>query len=127
MDWVAAVVIAVLVQYFYFAVLVGRARVRTGISAPAISGDPGFERAFRVQQNTLEQLVIFLPCIVLFAHYVSPAIATVLGLVFLVGRALYAAGYLNDPGRRGPGFVITLLANGVLALGALVGAVRAAL
>ena len=103
MDLVAAVVLAVLIQYFYFAVLVGRARNRTGIAAPAVTGDPIFERTFRVQQNTLEQLVIFLPSIALFAHYVSPSGAALLGLVFLVGRAFYAAGYIRDPGRRGPG------------------------
>lgn len=127
MDWVAVVVVAVLLQYFYFGVLVGRARVRTGVAAPAVTGDPVFERTLRVQQNTLEQLVIFLPCVALFAHYVSAGVAALLGLVFLAGRTLYAAGYIKDPSRRGPGFAVTLLAQGVLAVGALVGALASAL
>ncbi len=127
MDLVAAVVVAVLIQYFYFAVLVGRSRMKTGIAAPAVTGDPVFERTLRVQQNTLEQLVIFLPCIALFAHYVSANLAALLGLVFLLGRGLYAAGYIQEAGKRGPGFMVTLLAQACLAVGALVGALRAAL
>ncbi|NNL67017.1 MAG: MAPEG family protein [Myxococcales bacterium] len=126
MNLVAAVVVAVLIQYFYFGILVGRARSRAGIAAPAVTGDPVFERTLRVQQNTLEQLVIFLPCIGLFAHYVSPGLAAMLGLVFLLGRALYAAGYINEAGKRGPGFMITIVAQGILALGALFGALGAA-
>jgi uncharacterized membrane protein YecN with MAPEG domain len=126
MDLVAAVVVVVLLQYFYFGILVGRARNRTGIAAPAVTGDPMFERTLRVQQNTLEQLVIFLPCIVLFAHYVSTNLAALLGLMFLIGRGLYAAGYIQDASRRGPGFLVTILAQGVLAIGSLLGALRAA-
>lgn len=125
MDLVAAVVVAVLIQYFYFGILVGRARSRAGIAAPAMIGDPVFERTLRVQQNTLEQLVIFLPCVALFAHYVSPALAALLGLVFLLGRGLYAAGYINEAGKRGPGFMLTIVAQGILALGSLIGALRA--
>jgi hypothetical protein len=127
MDLLALVVLAVLVQYFYFGILVGRARNRAGIAAPAMAGDPVFERTLRVQQNTLEQLVIFLPAVALFAHYVSPSVAALLGVGFLVGRAIYAAGYIREPRKRGPGFLVTVLVQAVLVAGSLVGAVRALL
>ena len=121
MHWVSLVVLAVLVQYFYFGILVGRARNRAGIAAPATTGDPVFERTLRVQENTLEQLVIFLPAVGLFAWYVSPGLAALLGVVFAVGRGMYAAGYIRDPGERGRGFLVTVAAQGVLVIGAALG------
>jgi len=127
MDWLALVALAALVQYFYFGILVGRARTRAGIAAPACSGDPVFERIFRVQQNTLEQLVIFLPALFLFGRYVSPGLGALVGVAFLVGRALYAAGYIREPGERGTGFLIGVVAEAVLVLGAAFGALRALL
>jgi glutathione S-transferase len=125
MDWLALVVVAALVQYFYFGILVGRARTRAGIAAPAVTGEAVFERTFRVQQNTLEQLVIFVPAVWMFAHYVNAMAAALLGVVFIVGRGVYAAGYIRDPSKRGHGFLVTILAQGVLVLGAAVGAIRA--
>jgi uncharacterized membrane protein YecN with MAPEG domain len=127
MDWLALVALAALVQYFYFGVLVGRARTRLGVAAPACTGDPVFERTFRVQQNTLEQLAIFLPALFLFGRYVSPGVGALVGVAFIVGRALYAAGYIRDPGERGTGFLITVLAQAVLVVGAALGALGAIL
>jgi len=127
MDWLALVAVAALVQYFYFGILVGRARTRTGVAAPACTGDPVFERTFRVQQNTLEQIVIFLPALYLFGRYVSPGIGALVGVAFIVGRALYAAGYIRDPGERGTGFLVTVICQAVLVVGAALGALRALL
>ena len=90
--------------------------------APSITGNEDFERQLRVQSNTVEQLIIFLPALFLFAYYVHPQTAAGLGLVFMLGRALFARAYVNDPAKRGPGFALTILANLVLTLGALVGA-----
>jgi uncharacterized membrane protein YecN with MAPEG domain len=95
------------------------------VPAPAISGNPEFERYLRVQYNTIEQLVIFLPALFAFAHFVSAVGAAAIGAVFIVGRALYARGYVRDPARRGPGFGLTLLANIALLLGATLGALHA--
>ena len=92
-------------------------------AAPATTGNIAFERRFRVQANTIEQLVIFLPSLLLFAVYVSEPIAAALGGVFILGRAIYAWAYVADPARRGPGFFLTLLANGVLVVGGLIGAI----
>jgi glutathione S-transferase len=125
MEIVAIVAALALVEYSVFVVLCGQARGHYGIAAPSTTGNAAFERRLRVQENTVEQLVIFLPALLLFATYVNEEIAAGLGVVFIVGRALYARAYLFDPARRGPGFLLTLVANGTLLLGGLVGAVAA--
>ena len=122
MDLVAFVAGLALVEYYVFTLQCGRARGRLGVPAPATTGNAEFERYLRVQYNTIEQLVIFLPALFGFAHFVSPGWAAAFGVVFIVGRALFARGYVRDPARRGPGFALTLLANTVLLLGSIVGA-----
>ncbi|MBL8226740.1 MAG: MAPEG family protein [Chromatiales bacterium] len=127
MPFVAAVVAAAVLQFFWFGILVGRARARYNVQPPAIAGNEIFERYFRVQQNTLEQLVIFIPSIWIFATYVNATAAAALGAVFVVGRQLYQTGYVADPKKRFAGFGLSALPNLVLALGGLAGAVAAAL
>ena len=126
MAWVDVVLAVVLLEYLFFIGLVGRARGRYGIEAPATSGHPVFERWLRVQGNTLELLVVFVPALWLAARYWNPLYAAVLGVVFFVGRALYAISYVRDPKTRGLGFVLSLLPTAVLVLAALVGALRGA-
>ena len=125
MELVGIVIGLALAEYFYFLMKCGQARGRFDVPAPATTGVPEFERYFRVQYNTIEQLVIFLPAVLLFGFYVDPRLAALLGLVFVAGRALYARGYVVDPARRGPGFLLTLVANSLLLLGGLIGAVVA--
>lgn len=127
MPIVAAVVAAAVLQFFWFGILVGRARGRFNVPPPATTGNEVFERYFRVQQNTLEQLVIFIPSIWIFATYVNATAAAALGAVFVVGRQLYQIGYVADPKKRFAGFGLSALPNLVLALGGLAGAVLAAL
>ena len=122
MEYVALVTGLVLLEYTAFALLTGSARGRLKIAAPATTGHPEFERYFRVQQNTTEQLITFLPALWIFARYLSAPIAAILGGVFLIGRLLYARGYWKDAEKRGPGFIVGELANVVLILGAVVGA-----
>jgi glutathione S-transferase len=122
MEAVALITLVVALEYFYLAIMVGKVRTETGISAPAIVGDEKFERVFRVQQNTLEQLIIFFPSLWIFAWYLNPYIAAGLGVVFLIGRIMYARGYVADPGRRAPGFIIGSLATLALLLGGMTGA-----
>ena len=105
--------------YFLTSVQVAKARGTFGIKAPAISGNPDFERVFRVQMNTLEWLPIFLPALWLFALYISDAIAAALGLVWIGGRILYMIGYSKAANKRGPGFGIQAVAAILLWLGAL--------
>ncbi len=125
MELVAIVIGLALVQYLYFTLRCGQARGRLGIPAPAMTGAPEFERRLRVQENTVEQLVIFLPALFLFAHFVNEPVAAGLGLVFILGRALYARAYVVDPAKRGPGFLLTVVSNALLMLGGIVGAALA--
>jgi uncharacterized membrane protein YecN with MAPEG domain len=127
MASVALVASLALLVYMGIVISVGRARQRYKVEAPAVTGDPIFERHFRVQQNTVEQLVVFLPALFLFAQFVNEGLAAIFGLVFVAGRVLYAIGYVKDPARRGPGFLISSLASTVLVLGALIGSIRALL
>ncbi|MDE1893665.1 MAG: MAPEG family protein [Xanthomonadaceae bacterium] len=110
----ALVTLLTILLLFGTAWAVGSARSRYGIKAPATSGDPAFERAYRVQMNTLEQTVMFLPTLWLAAQYGFGGWAGIAGLVWLAGRVWYAAAYLKDAAKRGPGF--TLASAGWLAL-----------
>jgi len=123
MALVAAVIALALIEFIVFGLLVARARARCGVEAPATTGHPVFERYFRVQQNTLEQLIVFVPSVWLFGYYVSALWAAGLGLVFVIGRALYLNGYVADPRKRGAGFGLSFLPNVILAVGALAGAI----
>ena len=118
-SYVALVTIAALLLYFWMSLQVGRARAKCGISAPAMTGDPILERTIRVHYNTLEWLPIFLVSLWLFAIYWIDWVAAVLGAIWIVGRVLYAIGYVSDPGKRELGFVIQALATAVLLFGAL--------
>jgi uncharacterized MAPEG superfamily protein len=125
MELVLLVILVALVEYIVFAGLVGRARGRYGVRAPATTGNPEFERVYRVHQNTLEALVVFIPAIWIFGRYLSGYGAAALGVVFILARAIYAVGYMRDPEKRGPGAGLTGIVNIVLVLGALFGVVRA--
>ncbi len=118
---VSLVTIFSLLLFLVVTINVGRARVKYGVKPPAISGDENFERAARVQQNTLEQIVLFLPALWIFANFVSPIAASILGTIWIVGRILYAWGYYQAAEKRGIGFAISILATMVLLLGSLVG------
>jgi len=122
MPLVTIVTVLALIQYVVQGVRVGQARQRYGVEAPATTGHAIFERHFRVHQNTLEQLLIFLPAVWLFGLYVRWGIAALLGVVFIVARFIYERGYVADPNQRTTGFVITAIVNGVLLIGALIGA-----
>jgi hypothetical protein len=127
MAYVNIVTILAVLQFIVFGYQVGGARTRYGVKAPAITGNEVFERYFRVQQNTLEQLVAFLPGIYLFSHYWNPLWAAGLGVIFLIGRQMYSMGYVKDPAKRGAGFGVSALPVIVLLVGGLIGAIRAAI
>jgi uncharacterized membrane protein YecN with MAPEG domain len=122
MPYLAIVTALALLEYMAISILVGRARGKYGIKAPATSGHPIFDRTFRVHQNTLEQLIIFVPAMMMFSTFVSAQIASGLGLVFIVGRALYFRGYTAEASKRSTGFAVGALAQIVLLLGSLIGA-----
>jgi glutathione S-transferase len=114
-----------LLEYFAFGWAVGRARATYKVAAPATTGHEVFERYFRVQMNTLEQLVVFGPSIMLFAWYVNPYIAAALGLLFVIGRAVYFRGYVRSVEGRHLGFLLSAIPNVTLLIGGLLGAARA--
>ena len=123
----ALVVLLTVLLLFGVMFVVGRARMKYGIKAPATSGHPGFERAYRVQMNTLEGTVMFLPTLWLAAHYGFAGWAGIAGLFWIVGRVWYAAGYLQEAARREGGFMLSMLAWAAVLIMAVVGVIRALL
>lgn len=111
-----------LAQFIYFCYQVGLARKAYGVAAPATSGHEGFERRFRVQMNTLELLVTFVPSLWLASTYVPPWVTSLLGLIYLIGRFLYARSYVAEPASRTVGFLLSIVPIFVLVLIVIVGA-----
>jgi uncharacterized membrane protein YecN with MAPEG domain len=117
-SYVALVTIAALLVYVWMGVRVGQARAKSGVAAPAMTGDPILERHIRVHYNTLEWLPVFLVGLWLFAIYWNDLIAAGLGVVWILGRIIYALGYVADPKKREAGFLIQLAATAALLFGA---------
>ena len=118
------IMVLALLQYLYFGMLVSRARTRFGVKAPAITGDPVFERYVRVQMNTLELLVIFLPAFWMASVHIAPPWVALLGAVYLVGRFIYLSGYVKAPEKRALGFGLSALPILILLAIDLIAAIR---
>jgi uncharacterized MAPEG superfamily protein len=131
MPWaqglVALAALVAVLLYFLMTARVGAARRKYNVEAPAVTGHPIFERTFRVQQNTLEQLPPFLVGLYFFATTLGPLGAAVLGFVWILGRILYMEAYIADPARRRLGAILTFLPTAILVLGAIIGVVLAVL
>jgi uncharacterized membrane protein YecN with MAPEG domain len=120
MYHLTALVTLLAILFFFFTCMnVSRSRSTTGVKVPAMSGHPDFERAFRIQMNTLEWMPIFLPSLWLFAIYISDTIAAAIGAVWIIGRVVYFIGYSKEAAKRGPGFAIQGIAAIALWAGAL--------
>jgi len=120
-HFTALVTLLALFLYFWFGFQVGQARVKFGVKAPATTGNPDFERVFRIQMNTLEWMPIFLPAMWLAAVYVSDIGAALIGGVWIAGRVLFMRGYTEAAEKREPGFFVQATATGVLWLAGLIG------
>lgn len=123
MEAVAIVTILALGQFILFSIQVGSMRGKHGVKAPATTGHPEFERMFRVQQNSMEQLVAFIPALWIFAYLVNPLWGAGMGLVFIIGRFIYRSSYIKDPDARGMGFTITFVPTAVMLAWGLIVAV----
>ena len=124
MENATLIVLLALLQYVWFTIRVGLARGKYNVNAPACDGDENFERLFRVQQNTMEQLIVLIPAAYAFAWYLSPLWVLAPGAAFILGRFLYSTEYIKDPKTRTPGMGLTLAANAVLLAGALFGLLK---
>lgn len=122
MDLVNIIAILAVFQFIVFSFLVGRAREAHGVKAPAVQGHEQFDRAFRVQMNTLEQLICFLPSLLLANLYWPDAYIAIVGAIYLIGRLIYRQSYISNPSKRGPGFLLTILPTFVLLIAAFIGA-----
>jgi glutathione S-transferase len=118
-HYTALVTCIAILFYFFTTIQVSKARAAFGIKAPATSGNPDFERVFRVQMNTLEWMPIFLPSLWLFAIYLSDPVAAAIGLGWIAGRILYMTGYSQAAAKRGRGYGIQASAAFILWLGAV--------
>ncbi len=125
MKFTALVTLATLALTFGLSGRVGAMRPKYGIDAPATAGRPEFERANRVHYNTIEQLVLFLPLLWLATGVIGDGWAAGIGVVWIVGRIMYAQAYQRDPAKRGPGMIVTLLATAALAVSVAWGILQA--
>jgi glutathione S-transferase len=123
-PWTSLVTTFTLLVYFVLTINVGRARAKYKVPVPQMSGEPNFERVLRVQQNTLEQMVFFLPALWLFSFYVNPLWGAGIGAVWVLGRIIYAWGYYQAAEKRGIGFAIGSMSGIVLLLGAIAGIIQ---
>ena len=123
MNYVYLVILLALAQFVFFSIRTGVARGRYGVNAPRTTGNEIWERIFRVQQNTMEQLVLFVPGMLAFASFVSARWALLPGVLYLVGRQIYSHLYVSDPKKRAPGVALSLFSNIALIVGALAGLV----
>ena len=119
MELATIIVMLALAEYIFFTARVGISRGKLGVEAPTCTGNEQFERMFRVQQNTLEQLIVFVPATYAFAYYVNNFWVVVPGAIFVIGRLLYSNGYISNPAGRAPGMIASMLANVVMVIGTL--------
>jgi len=120
MELLTIITMLALLQFVYFGAKVGAARNKYDVKAPATTGNETFERHYRVHYNTLEQLIVFLPSLWAFGFYVSFQYGAILGVIYLIGRMLFAKAYVEEPKSRAIGAMLSGLPGIIMANGALI-------
>ena len=120
---VTLIVVLATIEVLVLGLLVGRGRETYGIKAPATTGHPDWERLNRAHQNSIEQLIVFIPLFIAYCYNTGQPTGIAAGVVFLVARILYARGYVRQAERRGVGAFLTVAVQGWLAIGAVIGLV----
>ena len=121
MEYTIIIILVALLQFIYFTGRTGFTRVKHGIDAPSTTGNTQWECIYRVQQNTMEQLVIFIPAMLIFQMYVSQKWVLIPGVIFIIGRQVYSHLYIKDPKSRGIGMILSFFSNIALVVGSLIG------
>ncbi|MFT5212097.1 MAG: glutathione S-transferase [Flavobacterium sp.] len=126
MEMLTIITMLALMEFVYFGFKVGGARGEFNVKAPATTGHEIFDRYYRVHYNTMEQLIVFIPSLWAFGHFVGNNWAAGLGVIFLIGRLVYSVNYIKDPASRGPGVILSILPSYVMMIGALIAALISA-
>lgn len=121
MQYVELVAMTAVLQFLIFGAMTGLERRKSGLKAPNMTGDEGFERMYRVQMNTLEMLIAFMPALFIASKYWSPALVASVGAVYLIGRVIYWRAYVSVPAKRGLGFKLSVLPTVILIILSFVG------
>lgn len=124
MNYVYLVIVMTLFQYLFFGIMVGKARGKYGIKAPATTGNENFERYYRVHMNTLELLICFIPALLIAAHFWSTHVMALIGLIFFIGRFIYFKQYITNPDKRSLGFGLSILPIFVLLIAIVAGILK---
>ena len=124
MNYVYSVIVLVLFQYLFFSISVAKARGTFNIKAPAINGNEQFERYYRVQMNTLELLICFIPSLIISTQFWSPIVMSGIGIIFFIGRFIYFRQYVTNPEKRTVGFALSILPLFTLLIAIVVGIVK---
>jgi uncharacterized membrane protein YecN with MAPEG domain len=123
MAYLTIVTLLAVLEFVVFGLLVGMARGKYDVQAPATTGNELFERHYRIHYNTLEQLMVFIPGLWAFGYFVDALWGAGIGIIFVIGRIVYARAYINDPASRGTGMLMSVIPSYLLVLGGLAGAV----
>jgi len=121
MEYTLIIILIALLQFIVFTAKAGFTRNKYSVGAPKTTGHEDWERIYRVQQNTMEQLVIFIPAMYTFTLYVSDRWVILPGVLFVIGRQVYSYLYEKDPATRGPGVALSFFSNIALVVGSLIG------
>ena len=123
MEYIELIAILAVLHFLFFSYMTGIARRDSGLAAPAVTGHESFERMYRVQSNTLEMIVIYLPSLLIAGKYWPTAVISGIGVIYIIGRFIYWRAYIAEPAKRGLGFMLSFFPVFILVTLALIGVI----